>query len=316
VDKVHVIVNPFSARGKTRERWHLIHEAIRSYFKEFHYVFTERPKQATHIVRELLQDGFDLIIGVGGDGTLNEISNGFFREHSPERINDDASLGIISSGTGSDFMRFMKVPRDFKKSVENIKCSKKRKIDVGKITFTDKHGARRRKDQYFINVADFGLGAEVIRNLSESDPLKRGPLTYYKGLLKTILHYRSKRVKITIDDREEMERELLIGAVANGRIFGGGMIIAPEAEADDGYFDLVLVENMKKLEIIRNSSRLYTGTIHTHPKVTVIKARNIKVRPAPGENETDAVGIEYDGEMGDMLPAEFSVIDRAINLRM
>lgn len=316
MDKVHVIVNPFSARGKTRERWHLIREAIRSYFKEFRYVFTERPKQATQIVRELLKDGFDLIIGVGGDGTLNEISNGFFRDDSPERINDDASLGIIPSGTGSDFIRFMRVPRDFKKSAENIKSSNKKKIDIGRISFTGPRRNEERKDQYFINIADFGLGAEVIRNLSVSDPIKRGPLTYYKGLLKTILHYRSKKVKLSIDGGPEMERDLLIGAIANGRIFGGGMIIAPEAEIDDGYFDLVLVEDMKKFEIIRNSRRLYSGTIHTHPKVSVIKARSIRVRPADERNETDGVSVEYDGEVGEMLPAEFTVINRAINLRI
>jgi len=78
--RVHLVVNPFSARGRTAERWGTIREAVRQHYREFKYVFTERPLQATEIVRELLRDGFDLIIGVGGDGTLNEIANGFFAE--------------------------------------------------------------------------------------------------------------------------------------------------------------------------------------------------------------------------------------------
>jgi diacylglycerol kinase (ATP) len=76
MDKVHVIVNPFSARGKTGRRWETIKEILRYYFKEFKYILTEKPKQATEIARDLLTQGFDLIIGVGGDGTLNEITNG------------------------------------------------------------------------------------------------------------------------------------------------------------------------------------------------------------------------------------------------
>ncbi len=308
MDKVHVIVNPFSAKGKTGQRWQTIKEAIRTYFKEFQYIFTEKPRQATQIARQLLHDGFDLIIGVGGDGTLNEISNGFFKDDAPETINDEASMGIIPSGTGSDFIRFMRIPRDFRKSAETIKNARKRKIDIGKITFPA--GEQAGRPTYFINVADFGLGAEVIRTLSHSDPLKRGPFTYYKGLLKTIVNFRSKHIRLQIDGQKSLEGRYMIGAVANGRIFGGGMIIAPAAEPDDGYFDLVLVEDMKRMEIVANSRLLYAGTIDRHRKVSIIKARHIRV-----ESYED-VHIEYDGEMGEALPAEFSVVPQAINFRV
>lgn len=310
MDKVHVIVNPFSARGKTGQRWDVLKEVLHFYFKEFKYVFTEKPNQATHIARELLNDGFDLIIGVGGDGTLNEITNGFFRKDSHKAVNQDAALGIIPSGTGSDFVRFLRIPREFKQSVALIKDSGVRKIDVGKLTFMSP--GIDEPVRYFINVADFGLGAEVLRNITEIPPEKRNALFYYKGLLSTIKTYDAKKVRVVVDNKEIISDRFLIGAVANGRIFGGGMQVAPEAEPDDGLFDLVLVENMKRFEIIRNSRHLYTGKLHKHPKVRVIRARNIKVYPV----DDKPVFIEFDGEVGMSIPAEFQVMEKAVNFRV
>jgi diacylglycerol kinase (ATP) len=308
MNRVHVIVNPSSAHGRTGKRWETIKEAIRSHFREFKYIFTEKPFQATEIARELLGDGFDLLIGVGGDGTLNEISSGFFNVQSGLAINRDAAVGIIPSGTGSDFIRFMKVPRDFEKSAARIKNSPIKKIDIGKITYGGK--ARKRKTQYFVNVADFGLGAEVIRNVSRISSTQRGAFTYYRGLLSTMMKFSSKSVRMVLDGKRELQGEYLIGAVANGRIFGGGMIIAPQAEPDDGYFDLVLIESMKKMEILANTRLLYTGTIAKNPKVHILKARHIRV------DSPEEVHIEYDGEVGDSLPAEFAVVEKALNLRI
>lgn len=307
LNKVHLIVNPFSARGKTGKRWSLIKEIVRYYFQEYKYIFTDAPQQATQIVREVLKDGYDLIIGVGGDGTLNEIANGFFQQNH-QLINDDAAIGIIPSGTGSDFIRFMKIPRDFKKSVELIKNSKNKKIDIGKIHFFP--GTPEEKCKFFINIADFGLGAEVINKLSTIPSIKRDPFVYYKGLLMTLKNYRPKKVRIIIDDQQEMQGRYVIGAIANGRIFGGGMMIAPDAVPDDGFFDLVLIEDMKRLEIISNTPHLYRGTIKKHPKVRIQKARKIQI------SSDETVYVEYDGELGDTLPARFEIIERIISFRM
>ena len=316
MEKVHVIVNPLSARGKTGERWGTIKEIIRYYFNEYKYIFTEGPRQATEIARDLLKEGFDLIIGVGGDGTLNEITNGYFQQDSQRAINEEASLGIIPSGTGSDFIRFLKIPRDFKRSVELIKNSRTKTIDVGKVTFNFDSSRGEPSSTYFINVADFGMGAEVLRALARIPSGKRGPFSYYLGLLSTIRTYQSKKVRVVIDDREEISDRFLIGAVANGRIFGGGMIIAPEAEPNDGYFDLVLVEDMKRLEIVFNSRLLYSGKLQYHPKVKIKRARNIKVYPVKAEASDDTVNIEYDGEIGKCIPAEFQIVEKSVNFRI
>jgi len=308
MERVHVIVNPFSARGRTGDRWEFIRELIKHYFKEFKFIFTEKPLQATEIARELLKDGFDLIIGIGGDGTLNEIANGFFSDKTKRIINENASLGIIPSGTGSDFIRFLKIPRDFKRSVELIKSSEKRKIDLGRISYGS--GGRSEKQKYFLNVADFGLGADVIKNLSDTPSTKRGPLSYYAGLLKTINSFSAKELSLDISGYGKITGKFLIGAVANGGIFGGGMIIAPNASVDDGLFDLVLIEEMKKLEIIKNSIHLYRGTIEKNPKVRIIRTSKVQV------TSSESVNIEYDGELGNRLPATFEVVRNSINFRV
>ncbi|HCJ67414.1 MAG TPA: hypothetical protein DHV62_08880 [Elusimicrobia bacterium] len=307
MDKVHIIVNPVSAKGQTEKRWPHIREMIRASFLEFRYIFTERPKQATEITRGLLQQGFDFIIGVGGDGTLNEIANGFFKPGSNEVINEDANLGMISSGTGSDFIRFIKVPRDFRKSVERLKDAPKRKVDLGMITFLG--NGINKQQQYFINVADFGLGAEVIKRISSVPSAQRGKLFYYRGFISTLFQYQSKSFRLVIDDRETIEGNFLIGAIANGGIFGGGMIIAPKAQINDGYFDFVLVEEMKKAEVVWNSKRLYLGTLDKHRKVRTLRVKKVRVE------SQDNVPIEYDGEEGGILPAEFQIRNQVLNFR-
>ncbi|HDP95377.1 MAG TPA: diacylglycerol kinase family lipid kinase [Candidatus Aminicenantes bacterium] len=306
--RVHLVVNPFSARGRTAERWKTIREAVRQYYREFKYVFTERPLQATEIVRELLRDGFDLIIGVGGDGTLNEIANGFFAENQHCAINGDASLGMIPSGTGSDFIRGLKIPRDLRASLQRIKTALPRRIDAGRIEYL---GADAPAPRYFVNVADFGIGAEVVRRLTNVPVRKPGRWTYYSGLLSTIRNYSSPCIRIETDEGVRLEGRFLIGAVANGSVFGGGMIIAPDARADDGCFDLVLVDDMKPLAIIRRSLSLYTGTIQKRPEVRVLRARSIEVHT---NNET--VGLEFDGEPGGTLPARFECLPACLNIRL
>ena len=254
-----------------------------------------------------MKEGFDLIIGIGGDGTLNEIANGFFSDKTRSVINEEASLAIIPSGTGSDFIRFLKIPRDFKSSVELIKSAGKRKIDIGKISYQS--GREENKEKYFLNVADFGLGADVVKNISDKPALKRGPLSYYSGLLKTIRSYNAKNLKIDAEGYDTIRGKFLIGAVANGGMFGGGMIIAPDASITDGKFELVWIDEMSKFEIIKKSISLYKGTISKVPKVKILRTSKVSV------TSEDSVNIEYDGELGEQLPATFSILKRCINFR-
>jgi YegS/Rv2252/BmrU family lipid kinase len=308
MNKVHCIVNPVSAGGKTAKRWTDIKSIIKNHFKEFKYVFTEKPQQAMELTRELIRDGFDLIIGVGGDGTLNEIVNGFFDLHSGQSINQNAAMGIIASGTGSDFKRLFKIPQDFQRSIALIKNSPSQRIDIGKVEYINSRA--QIKSRYFLNVADFGFGAEVIKYLNGLPYNKRSSLAYYRGLLAVLKRFKSRKVKIQLDDQTIIEDKYLIGAIANGRSFGGGMLIAPKAVPDDGFFDLVLIKDMSRREILLNSLKLYSGKIHKHPKVSTNRVKKITFL------SESQFALECDGELIEGKAKNFKILHRAIKLRV
>lgn len=304
MERVFVIVNPAARNGHTGQIWQGIRQALAGCFQEFKFVFTEKPFQATSIARELLKQGFDLIIGVGGDGTLNEIANGFFGPDA-EPINREAALGIVPAGTGSDFIRSLRLPRDFLKSIRRIKEARASRIDVGQITFPGQPESNRR---FFINVADFGLGAEVIKRMSKAGR-SRSPFSYLANLLKTLNRYDCPELSLKLDQDREIRGRFLLGAAANGRVFGGGMIIAPDALPDDGLFDLVLIREMPAWQVITQAGRLYRGTLNRHHLVEVHRVSSFSVESA------NPVSTEFDGETGPDLPAEFLIRPGAIKIR-
>lgn len=297
--KTKVIVNPASDQGRTRRRWREIKEALKTFIREFHYEFTEKPLQAIDLTREAIKSGTELVIGVGGDGTLNEIANGFFEEN--KIINPEAQLAIVPSGTGCDFIRSLNLPTSLKKALKVLSQAVAKRVDVGRVTYINQEG--KREQRLFLNVADFGVGGEVVHEVNRKR-LERKASSYFRTLITTMIRYRSKKIKLKIDGLELPENDFLIGAVANGRIFGKGMKIAPLAEVDDGLFDLVLIRGMKFFEFLRNSWKIFTGTHLSHPKTSLWKARFLDAQPAHEEK----VILELDGEEVGYLPATFEII--------
>ncbi|MCX6565229.1 MAG: diacylglycerol kinase family lipid kinase [Candidatus Aminicenantes bacterium] len=302
--KTQVIVNPASAKGETRKRWGQIREGLRHFIHEFKIEFTERPFQANEIARSSLRDGAELIIGVGGDGTLNEIANGFYDNEKP--INAEATLGIVPSGSGCDLTRSLKIPSHLKGAMAVLQDAGPVPIDIGKVSFRSTDGLMT--ERYFLNVADFGLGGEVIREVNRRR-LERRASSYVKCLVSTILHYRNKKVRIRIDGRDLPREEYMIGAIANGRVFGKGMKIAPKAQLDDGLFDAVLVKGMKLFEFCRQGWKLINGSHLGYRKVQLIRGRRVEAVP---EDEEESILLEMDGEQLGSLPAVFELIPRGL----
>jgi diacylglycerol kinase (ATP) len=304
--KTQVIVNPASDKGETRKRWSQIKEGIRHAIHEFKVEFTEKPLHATELTRAAIKDGTELVIGVGGDGTMNEIANGFYEEK--KIINPEATLGIVPSGTGCDLTRSLNIPNKLKDAVAVITEAPSQPIDVGKVRFRSHAGPV--VERYFLNVADFGFGGEVVAMVNRRR-LERKASSYIRCMISTMAHYRNKRVRITIDGRELARDEYLVGAIANGRIFGKGMKVAPDARLDDGLFDAVFVKGMKFLEFCTKSWRLMNGSHLRLKKVEVIRGRRIETVP-----ETDQrVLIELDGEQLGTLPALFEIIPRSLPVK-
>ena len=299
-----MIVNPESDRGRTGRRWVQIKEALKAFFKEFKYEFTEKPLQATEISRAAIKDGSELIVGIGGDGTVNEIANGFYE--GKNYINPQTILGIIPSGRGSDFSRSLNIAPGLKNALHVITEAPSHSIDIGSIIYTDHSG--KDQERLFLNISDFGIGGEVIKRMDQNR-VKRKASSYLKCTLAAFLQYRNKRVQLRIDDEDLPDGEYLIGAVSNGKVFGKGMKIAPNARLDDGLFDVVLIKGMKALQFCANAWRVYTGTHLSHPKISVIQGRKIEAIPERGEED---VLIEVDGEQVGKLPATYNIINKRI----
>lgn len=304
--RTQVIVNPESNQGKTRKRWKDIKEAIKSHIHEFKYEFTEKSLQAIDIARDAIKGGSELIIGVGGDGTMNEIANGFFEDR--KIINPATTLGVLPAGTGSDLTKSLNIPAGLKDALKVITQAPCALIDVGRVTFKGYSGEE--SERFFLNVADFGVGGEVVKRVNQRR-MERKASSYVRCLVSAMVNYKSRRMKIRVDGRELPEADYLVGAVANGRIFGKGMKVAPGAKLDDGFFDLVLVKGMKFLEFCRHGWKIFLGNHLTHPKISLVRGKNIEALTL----EEGEVLLELDGEQLGGLPATFEILPRRFPIK-
>ncbi|HEV3471496.1 MAG TPA: diacylglycerol kinase family protein [Pyrinomonadaceae bacterium] len=305
-----VIVNPTSARGATREAWPGMASDLRRHFGPFAVAFTEAAGDAARIAEREARAGRPLVIACGGDGTVSEVANGLLLSGA------DAELGVLPSGTGGDFRRTLGVPPRAADAARALREGAARALDVGRVTFTGDGGAG--ESRYFLNVASFGMGGDVIRRvkrqawLGAAGPrLVGGRLAFAAAAAQSALAFERPAVRVRLDGGEESRMTVTNFAVANARFFGGGMKIAPEARLDDGLFDVVAVGDMDALTIFKNSYRLYLGTYLGLGGVRHALARRVSARPA-GAGE---VTLEVDGEVVGRLPAEFEILPKALRVR-
>jgi YegS/Rv2252/BmrU family lipid kinase len=300
------IVNPASANGSTGKLWSTLEQALRSQLGEVDASFTTAANHATDLARRALDDGFEMVVAVGGDGTVNEVVNGFFDSGAP--VNPDAVLGVISRGTGSDFIKTMNLPREIEDAARALKGRATKRCDAGR--FTSRGPNREEIERYFINIADFGVGGEAVERVNNTSKAFGGFLSFLYGTLKTLWVYKGKYVKIKIDGDTEIEKTINSVVIANGQYFGGGMWIAPEAKADDGLFDIVILDDLSFIESLLNIPRLYKGTHINNPKVSCFRGTTLVA-----ESDEDVL-IDVEGEHGGMLPAKFEIIPSSIHVKV
>ena len=299
------IINPNAANGKSGKLWPEIKQELTKRFgSSFRWIITEYPEHAIELTRRLIHEDVKSIIAVGGDGTLNEVVNGFF--HQGKLINSDVSLGILSIGTGADFIRTTGWPKKISLALDRIELSQTRKIDIGKVECTDPDG--NTVVRYFINIGDFGFGAEVVRRVNSSSKYFGGKISFLAGILSTLITYKNKTISFKIDDGNWSTDKMNILIAGNGRYFGGGMNPAPMAELDDGKLDIVTIGDTKFFEVLKNLSSLRKGSHLDHPKINFYLAKKIQVK------SDETVYIDLDGEFFGQLPAQVEIIPKVINI--
>ena len=266
-------------------------------------MLTTRPLEATEIAqREVLQSR-PLIVAVGGDGTLNEVVNGFFRNSAP--LPTTTKLAMVPLGTGGDFRRTLRIPIEPKQAIDVLRGGMVRRLDAGCVTYTLSDGATGVR--HFINIADAGLGGEVVNRVGNGTK-RFGSLAYTIGGLGALLRYKNTPMAVDIDGVHHDLPKAQQVVVANCQFFGGGMKMAPSASPTDGVFDVVLIKDAGKVETMRGMNDIRSGRHldQTNPNMELMYGKRIAV------SSPQAVRIDIDGESVGFLPALFEIQPGAI----
>ncbi len=299
-----VIVNPKSQGGKLGRRWPELADTLGRAFP-FDEMRTMGPGDATRLAREALRNGAERIVAIGGDGTVNEVVNGFF-DPTGKPIAPEASFGLIPYGTGGDFRRTVGLPLATVDAANVIAANHRKQIDVGRLELTSREG--KRELRMFANIASFGVSGVVDRLVNESGK-KLGRLSFAVATARATWAYKNQRVQLVFDNGDRVEATINTVAVANGRYFGGAMMVAPHAELDDGQFDVIAMGDFSFGDLLKSGRRLYKGTHLSMDKVTSRRARTVDAQPVePGA----IVELDVDGECLGRLPARFELLPRAL----
>jgi diacylglycerol kinase (ATP) len=313
--RARAIVNPKSSRGRLARAWPEVHAKLERALGEVEVAFTDAPMAAARLTREALRDGVELVIACGGDGTNNEVVNGFFeppRPGAPDvRVGEGAALSILMLGTGGDFRRSFGAPDDLDAQVRRIAAAEPRPLDVGRLEYVADDGSPTAR--YFINIASFGVSGVVDREVNRARLTKLfgGKLAYFAASVRGMLRYRPAAVVLRVDEGPELRFVINTAAVCNGQWFGGGMHMAPMADPSDGRFEVVVIHDMGLWDLLRDPNAIYRGEHLKHPKVRHLAGRRVEAR-AEGEAE---VLLDVDGEAPGRLPARFTVLPGALRLR-
>ncbi len=306
--KTFLVVNPNSANGATGRRFADIAIAVRDAVGHFEHAFTTKPMEAAQLARKALEQGYECVVAVGGDGTINEVINGFFDGDRPVR--ESAVLGVIPRGTGGDFRKSFGWSTDLKEAANRLKGDQSRPLDVGRVSFTGNDG--REAQRYFANIASLGVSGQVDYEVNNSSKALGGKLSFAVGSLKAMLKYHDRRVRMSLDDKPPHEVMVTTLAVANGQYFGGGMWVAPDARPDDGQFDVTLWSGYKLQDFVLKANSMYSGSHVNLPGTTRYKARKIHTDPVDGAD----VLLDIDGEQPGRLPATVEILPAAVRLKV
>lgn len=303
--KSFFIVNPRAANGAAGRRWVELDARIERAVGPHGMAFTVGPQHAETLTREALREGYDCVVAVGGDGTLNEVVNGFFDGET--LINPEAKLAVIPFGTGGDFRRTFGWTRRLEHSLERLSKGDTRPLDVGEATFEDPVGRPVRR--YFVNVLSFGVSGEVVHQVNHTTKALGGRTSFYVGTVKAMLGYRDQAMKVRLDDGPEQDWTVTTVAVANGRYFGGGMCVAPNADPADGLFDVTLWTGYRLFDFAVKGPALYSGR---HLKLA--GTQSFRCRTLEARSVDSQVRLDVDGEQPGHTPVRIRMRPAALTL--
>ena len=310
--KTLAVINPRSAGGKTGRVVQEIARKLADVTGPLTVSLTHGPMDAARITSHALLDGYERIVAVGGDGTINEVVNGFF--HEGEAINPEAEFALLNLGTGGDFRKTFGIEAGVDASLARISDGRVRHIDIGRLSFVTADG--KSGTRHFANIASFGLSGDVVDRVNRAVLMKRlsGRFVYGWASLAGVLRYKAKPVRLKVDNVFDEVITISTCAVCNGQFFGGGMRVAPDASPDDGWFDVVVLGAGPLRETMKSMNQIYTGEHINNPNVKVFRGKSIIATPVEATAGAPVL-IEADGEAPGRLPAHFEILPKALKFR-
>ncbi|MPW26883.1 YegS/Rv2252/BmrU family lipid kinase [Alkalibaculum sp. M08DMB] len=285
---IFFIVNPVAGKGKSKDLIPFIESACKENKVNYKIEISNGEGSVKHLAKQAVSEGYKKVIAVGGDGTINEVVNGI--------VGYDAALGIIPGGSGNDFLRSISNNSDPLNAIQDVIHGTISKIDLGLCN-----------NRYFINVGSVGIDAEVVIRTETTKKIFSGSLAYIAAALYTIFTYKGWNLRIDIDNHI-IQGKTLLTAVANGKYYGGGIMPAPKAKIDDGYYDLCHISHMSKLKMFSVFPKYIKGTHSNIKEVTFIKGKQINITC------DTPFAINLDGEIMIDTKADFSIIHQGIDV--
>lgn len=295
------LVNPASANGSTGRRWPELARRAAAAGLEGATLFSERQGHLAELAREAALDGAELLVVVGGDGSVNEVANGL------AGLGRQPEVAIVPRGTGWDFSRTFGIPRKVDDAVHVALEGDVRTIDVGRVSYRAWDGSDATAS--FANVASAGMSGAIAKRANETSKALGGKASYLWATFAVFSGWEATEIEVVVDDVRRTGRMFDV-VVANGRFFGGGLQICPEAQPDDGLFDVLTIGDVTKRDLVQTMPKMYRGTHLPHPKAELLRGSSVTVT-----SETP-LPIELDGEQPGTTPVTFEVAAAALRLRV
>ena len=323
-----LIVNPNSQGGTTGKNWNLTYEKIKKFLPTPHrIVFTKKANDGTNLTRKLLKRGYDNIAAIGGDGTINEVANGFFNINPKNRsaldpmkfrpeprlspVNAKAALWIIPSGSRNVLASSLGIMHQGIDSFRRIRNMKKRKIDVIGVTIADKDNPASTRNRIVLNAAEMGVGAEIIsRSKRVRGKINNRFLSTVAGIISTLPTYESNECDIIMDGGRKITSNVTMAVVANGKFLGGGFNAASRAKITDGKLDVVIMKNSGSLKMLQKLVEMKGDSEYLDEEdILYYQASQVMFLPK-NRNMT----VSLDGEPVGILPAVFKLYHNALTI--